>query len=137
MLYRIWKVCFQIWLNPDAVSSANIRLAITQYFGVVLCYHGFHSLNFIHISIHFMGHKWSLCKQHTWDWWTLDFAFFVLKWIILKCICWFYQEKKTPKYSLWQLLWNNFMKKRQNGECNIKHFERCSCLQVTLNFELN
>ena len=42
-----------------------------------------------------------MCKQNTWDWRTLDFAFFVLKWTILKRIWRFHQEKHTPKYSGW------------------------------------
>ena len=35
--------------------------------------------------------EWIVRKKHTWDWWSLDFAFFVVEWSILKRIWRFHQ----------------------------------------------
>ena len=89
----------------------------------------------VKIKIYFRSHgvctfglraeEWVVCKQHTWDWQTLDFAFFMLEWTILKCTSDGFikrsrlqstQNGNLNKVFLWE--------KGKMAKCNFRNFRR-------------
>ena len=70
--------------------------------------------------------EWVVCKVHTWDWPTLDFACFILKWSILKRIWYSYFIKSSRLQSTQNghSVWVFFLKKKNDKMTIVRSFRR-------------